>query len=91
MASVEQFLARRLKLKVNAAKSAVARPEHRKFLGFSFTTGKQPRRRIAPQALARFKSRVRELTRRTRGREPRADRRRPVALSHRLARLLRLR
>ena len=27
----------------------------------------RPRRRIAPQALARFKSRVRELTRRTRG------------------------
>jgi RNA-directed DNA polymerase len=67
MTSVEQFLARRLKLKVNAAKSAVARPEHRKFLGFSFTAGKRPRRRIAPQALVRFKSRVRKLTRRTRG------------------------
>src|SRR5207302_10850067 len=34
---------------------------------FSFTRGEQPRRRIAPQALARFKSRVQELTRRTRG------------------------
>jgi RNA-directed DNA polymerase len=67
MASVERFLIRRLKLKVNKAKSAVARPSKRKFLGFSFTYGKQPRRRIAPQALARFRSRVRELTRRTRG------------------------
>jgi RNA-directed DNA polymerase len=67
MASVERFLARRLKLRVNAAKSAVDRPSRRKFLGFSFTGGKAPRRRIAPQALARFKSRVRELTRRTRG------------------------
>ena len=67
MASVERFLARRLKLKVNAAKSAVARPAHRKFLDFSFTTGTKPRRRIAPQALVRFKSRARELTRRTRG------------------------
>ncbi len=64
--SVERFLARRLKLEVNRAKSAVARPSERKFLGFSFMNRKQPRRRIAPQALARFKSRVRELTRRSR-------------------------
>ncbi len=68
LVSIEQFLAKRLKLKVNKAKSAVAKPGVRKFLGFSFTSGKQPRRRIAPQALARFKAKVRELTRRTRGR-----------------------
>jgi RNA-directed DNA polymerase len=43
MASVEGFLAERLKLKVNTAKSAVARPSKRKFLGFSFVNGKQPR------------------------------------------------
>jgi len=67
MASIETFLARRLKLKVNKAKSAVAKPSVRKFLGFSFTRGERPRRRIAPQALARFKSKVRELTRRTCG------------------------
>lgn len=66
MAGVAGFLARRLKLRLNPAKSAVAVPSQRKFLGFSFTSG-TPRRRIAPQALARFKSRVRELTRRTRG------------------------
>ena len=60
MAGVEGFLTRRLKLKVNKAKSAVARPSKRKFLGFSFMTGKQPRRRIAPQSLAQFRSRVRE-------------------------------
>ena len=68
MAGIEKFLAKRLKLKVNKAKSAVAKPSVRKFLGFSFTGGPQPRRRIAPQALARFKAMVRELTRRTRGR-----------------------
>jgi RNA-directed DNA polymerase len=68
MASIEKFLAKRLKLKVNKAKSAVAKPSVRKFLGFSFTSGREPRRRLAPQALARFKSRVRELTRRTCGR-----------------------
>jgi RNA-directed DNA polymerase len=67
MTGIEKFLARRLKLKVNKAKSAVAKPGVRKFLGFSFTSEDQPRRRIAPQALARFKSRVLELTRRTRG------------------------
>jgi RNA-directed DNA polymerase len=67
MAGIEGFLAKRLKLKVNKAKSAVAKPSVRKFLGFSFTGGKEPRRRIAPQVLARFKAKVRELTRRTRG------------------------
>jgi RNA-directed DNA polymerase len=67
MTGIEQFLAKRLKLKVNKAKSAVAKPSVRKFLGFSFTSAREPRRRIAPQALARFKARVRELTRRTRG------------------------
>ncbi len=67
MESIERFLAKRLKLKVNKAKSAVAKPSVRKFLGFSFTGGREPRRRIAPQALTRFKAKVRELTRRTRG------------------------
>src|SRR3954447_5577318 len=67
MESIERFLTKRLKLKVNKAKSAVAQPSKRKFLGFSFTSGKEPRRRIAPQALARFKSRVRQLTRRSKG------------------------
>jgi RNA-directed DNA polymerase len=67
MESIEQFLTKRLKLKINKAKSAVAKPSARKFLGFSFTGEKQPRRRIAPQAIDRFKARVRELTRRTCG------------------------
>jgi RNA-directed DNA polymerase len=68
MAGIEKFLAKRLKLKVNKAKSAAAKPSVRKFLGFSFTGGREPRRRIAPQAIARFKAKVRELTRRTCGR-----------------------
>jgi RNA-directed DNA polymerase len=65
--SITCFIVRRLKLKVNEAKSAVARPVERKFLGFSFTGAKQPRRRIAPKAVLRFKQKVRELTGRTRG------------------------
>jgi RNA-directed DNA polymerase len=67
MASLTAFITQRLKLKVNSEKSAVARPRERKFLGFSFTDEAQPRRRIAPKAVIRFKERVRELTRRTRG------------------------
>jgi len=67
MHSVASFIQRRLKLKVNEAKSAVARPQERKFLGFSFTYGAKAKRRIAPKALLRCKQRVRELTRRTQG------------------------
>jgi hypothetical protein len=67
MQSVTSFNRRRLKRKVNEAKSAVARPQERKFLGFSFTGGAEVKRRIAPKALLRCKPRVRELTRRTRG------------------------
>jgi RNA-directed DNA polymerase len=67
MEGVKHFLTRKLKLKVNETKSAVARPRDRKFLGFSFTSGEVVRRRIAPKAILRFKERIRELTRRTRG------------------------
>jgi RNA-directed DNA polymerase len=63
MASVSQFLEKKLKLKVNQGKSAVARPGERKFLGFGFTFGEAPKRRIAPQSLKRFKLKVKELTR----------------------------
>jgi len=67
MKSVSAFITRKLKLKVNEQKSAVSQPSKRKFLGFSFTWHREPKRRIAPKAIARFKQRVRELTRRTRG------------------------
>jgi len=67
MAGITLFITQRLKLKVNETKSAVARPWDRKFLGFSFTNNREPKRRIAPKARQRFKDRVRKLTRRTRG------------------------
>ena len=54
----------KLKLKVNEAKSAVARPQERKFLGFRFTAGPEVKRVIAPKALDRFKQRVLGITRR---------------------------
>ena len=57
MESVKRFIANKLKLRVNEAKSAVAKPQERKFLGFSFYMGKGgPKRRIAPKALPSSKS-----------------------------------
>jgi RNA-directed DNA polymerase len=67
MESITRFITTKLKLKVNQQKSAVAQPWERKFLGFSFTNAGVPKRRIAPKAVDRFKERIRELTRRTRG------------------------
>src|SRR5213594_3834070 len=67
MAGIEKLLAKRLKLKMNKAKSAVARPQERKLLGFSFSTGPEIKRMIAPKALERFKHRIRETTRRAKG------------------------
>src|SRR6266849_6519772 len=67
MESIRQFITQKLKLKVNEAKSAVARPQERKFLGFSFTAGPEVKRVIAPKALERFKQRIRETTRRAKG------------------------
>ena len=67
MRSITRFLTDKLKLKVNESKSGVARPAKRKFLGFSFTSGMQPKRRIAPKSVLRFKKRIRELTKRNRG------------------------
>jgi group II intron maturase/reverse transcriptase-like protein len=67
MSSITLFITTRLKLKVNAAKSAVAAARERTFLGFSFTHGQRPKRRLAAKTLDRFKARVRELTRRVRG------------------------
>src|SRR6202022_5023441 len=64
MESVTRFITDTLRLKVNETKSAVARPQERKFLGFSFTAGPEIKRAIPPKALHRFKQRIREITRR---------------------------
>jgi RNA-directed DNA polymerase len=37
MESISRFITQKLKLRGNEAKSAAARPQERKFLGFSFT------------------------------------------------------
>jgi len=67
MESVKRFITNQLKLKVNESKSAVAKPQERKFLGFSFTGGQELKRKIAPKAISRFRERVREITHRSRG------------------------
>src|SRR5712672_2805089 len=67
MTSIKRFITQQLKLKVNEAKSAVAQPQERKFLGFSFTAGPDVRRTIAPKPLERFRRRIREITRRAKG------------------------
>src|SRR5271167_1990730 len=67
MESITRFITQKLKLKVNEAKSAVARPQERKLLGFSFSAGPETKRMIAPKALERFKHRIRETTRRAKG------------------------
>src|ERR1700689_3734408 len=67
MESISRFITQKLKLKVNEAKSAVAPPQERKFLGFSFTAGPDIKRTIAPKSLERFKQRIRETTRRAKG------------------------
>ena len=67
MESITDFIETKLKLKVNNQKSAVAKPQERKFLGFSFTGGAKPKRRMAPKAKQRFRKKVREITRRKKG------------------------
>lgn len=68
--SISNFITRKLKLKVNEAKSSVTQPGYTKYLGFGFTISKtQPKIRIHSKSLKRFKARVRELTVRTAGRK----------------------
>jgi RNA-directed DNA polymerase len=88
MSSVVRFIDRRLRLKVNASKSAVARPETRNFLGY----------RLAPQldgsvevllserSEKRLRERIREVTRRNRGRSLKA----PIAAVREIMRLARM-
>jgi RNA-directed DNA polymerase len=68
MASLTRFLAVRLKLTVNVAKSAVAYPWERKFLGYSMSWHQTPRLRIAPASYQRLEQRVREVLKGARGR-----------------------
>jgi len=67
MSSVTEFLERRLRLRVNRDKSAVALPWHRKFLGYRIIMQREVRLTIAPESLQRAKHKIRRITRRNRG------------------------
>ncbi|WP_342598127.1 group II intron reverse transcriptase/maturase [Psychrobacillus sp. FSL H8-0483] len=77
MESVTSFIERKLKLKVNLNKSAVDRPWKRKFLGFSFTNGKEPKVRIAKESVRRMKNKIREIT----------SRKKPYPMEYRIKKL----
>ncbi|WP_107927136.1 group II intron reverse transcriptase/maturase [Lysinibacillus parviboronicapiens] len=77
MASVQRFIERKLRLKVNEMKSAVDRPWNRKFLGFSFTKNKEPKVRIAKTSLERMKKKIREIT----------SRKKPFSMEYRIEKL----
>ena len=77
MASVQRFVEGKLRLKVNEKKSAVDRPWRRKFLGFSFTSSREPKIRIAKQSLKRMKAKVKEIT----------SRKMPYSMEYRLKKL----
>lgn len=77
MSSVTSFIEGKLKLKVNLNKSAVDRPWKRKFLGFSFTNGKEPKVRIAKESVKRMKNKIREIT----------SRKKPYSMDYRIKKL----
>ena len=68
MASLTRFLAERLRLAVNLAKSAVDRPWKRSFLGYTVTAHKEPRLRVAAKSVGRLRDKLRDLFRQGRGR-----------------------
>jgi len=87
MASIERFLTKRLKLKVNKAKSAVARPASANSWVLASRMGSSLGGASRPIA-ARFRSRVRETDARTRGKSSRRSSRSCPSTSS-VARLLR--
>jgi RNA-directed DNA polymerase len=68
MESITTFLKVKLRLKVNLSKSAVDLSDKRKFLGFNlYHYQERIRIRIAPEAIERYKRKIREITSRSNG------------------------
>ena len=65
---MERSLQEKLRLKVKRAKSVVARPWERKFLGYSVTNHHQPKLKVAAESVKRFKAKLRQLCHKGRGR-----------------------
>lgn len=68
MRSIEGFIVGRLKLRLNRDKSAVARPWHRSFLGYSFTHHYETKLKVAPTSIKRLKGKLKDVFRCGRGR-----------------------
>jgi RNA-directed DNA polymerase len=68
MTSLESFLGKRLRLKINREKSAVGRPWERKFLGYSVWMNRTPKLKVSPQSVIRLKGHLRTLLRKGQGR-----------------------
>jgi RNA-directed DNA polymerase len=88
MKSITSFLDQRLRLQVNAEKSAVARPWERKFLGYSMTANRKPRLKVAKESVKRLKGKLREIFRRGQGQPATVNRRRPDTIAAWLDELL---
>lgn len=65
--SLEDFLEKRLRLRVNREKSAVDRPWKRKYLGYTVTTNRKPKLKPDPKSVKRLKVKLKDLFRRGRG------------------------
>jgi len=65
--SIERFLTMKLRLKINHSKTAVAKPQQRQFLGFSFTSGRELKIKLSTKAEKSLHYRVKQITRRSRG------------------------
>ena len=68
MTGIRQFIEKKLKLRINEDKSAVASPTRRKFLGYSFykTRGRY-KLRVHEKSYKRLKDKIREVTNRNTG------------------------
>ena len=64
MASLDRFVAKRLRLRINRDKSAVAPPWERKFLGFTVTRHRGHKLKVSPQSLRRLRHRLMPYVRR---------------------------
>jgi len=68
MASLTDFIEKKLRLKVNKEKSAIDRPWRRSFLGYSFTVDSDSKLRVSPESIKRLKGKLKEKFRHGRGR-----------------------
>jgi RNA-directed DNA polymerase len=67
LSSLEKYVTEKLRLKINRSKSAIDRPWNRKFLGYSVTSNKPPRLKVATVSVTRLKGKLKDAFRRGKG------------------------